>query len=62
MNSVPQSAILKDFQNQEYRFTIPKSRTWHAEEQEEWEEEKQAIAKRYTNAVIMDICRAICSD
>ena len=48
MNSVPQSAILKDFQNQEYRFTIPKSRTWHAEEQEEWEEEKQAIAKRYT--------------
>ena len=34
LNSLPRSAILRDFQNQEYRFTIPKFLTRLAEKQE----------------------------
>ena len=39
LNSPPRSAILGDFQNQDYRFTIPKSRIRLAEKREEEEEE-----------------------
>ena len=35
----PQSAISEDFQNQEYRFTTPKSWSRVAEKQEEGKEE-----------------------
>ena len=34
LNSPPRSAILRDFQNQEYRFTIPKFLTRLAKKQE----------------------------
>ena len=47
LNSPPRSAILRDFQNQEYRLIIPKSLTRVAEKLEEKEEEKQAITKGY---------------
>ena len=40
LNSPPQSAILRDIQNQEYRFKIPKSRIRLAEKQQE-EEHRQ---------------------
>ena len=40
LTSLPQSAKLKDVQNQEYRFKIPKSGT-RAEKREEEEEHSQ---------------------
>ena len=43
MNSPPRPAILRDFQNQEYQFTIPKSRTRLAEKREEGEEEHKQL-------------------
>ena len=36
LNSPSQSTILRDFQNQEYRFITPKSRTQLTEKQEEY--------------------------
>ena len=41
LNSPPQSTILPDFKNEKYRFTIPKSRTWQVEKQEEEEDHRQ---------------------
>ena len=52
-NSPPRSAILRNFQNQEYQFTIPKSQKRLAEKSAVGAEE-QAIAKRfkfYANAI-----------
>ena len=45
-NSPPRSAILRNFQNQEYQFTIPKSQKRLAEKSAVGEE--HAIAKRFT--------------
>ena len=41
LNSPPRSAILPGFENQEYRFTISKSRIRLVEKQEEEEEHTQ---------------------
>ena len=35
LNYSPQTNIIRDLQNQEYRFTIPKSRIWLVKKQEE---------------------------
>ena len=43
LTSPPRSAILRNWQNQEYRFTIPKPRTWLAEKREEEEEESRQL-------------------
>ena len=43
LNSLPQSAILRDFKNQEYRFTILKSRTRLAEKDDEEGEEHRKL-------------------
>ena len=43
LNSPPRSALLRDFQNQEWRITIPKSRIRLGEKQED----EQTIAKHY---------------
>ena len=41
LSSPPRSAILRDFLNQEYRFTIPKTRRQLAEKREEEEEQEE---------------------
>ena len=43
LNSSPRSAILGDFQNQEYRFTIPKSRTRLAKKRGKREEDQRQL-------------------
>ena len=48
LDSLPRSAILKDFQCQEYRFTIPKSRTRLAEKREEKEHMQLQGLLRFT--------------
>ena len=52
-NSPSRPAILGDFQNQEYRFTIPKSLTWLAEKQEkeEYRQLQSAIRLAQTQCV-----------
>ena len=40
LTPLPRSAMMKDVQNQEYQFKIPKSGTW-AEKREEEEEHRQ---------------------
>ena len=40
LKSTPRSVILRDFQNQEYRFTILKSRQLQAEKKEKGDEEE----------------------
>ena len=49
LNSPPLPAILRDFQNQEYRFTIPKSWTRLAKKTRSRKKRRrrQAIAMRY---------------
>ena len=49
LNSLPRTVILREFQNQEYRFTIPKSRTKLAEKATT-KRRTQAIPKRLQNA------------
>ena len=45
LNSPPRSDILRDFQNLEYRFIIPKSLAWLAENREEEGEEEHRQLK-----------------
>ena len=48
MNSPPLSAILRDFQNQEYQFPILKPRRWMAEKQIEEKHMQLKSAMRFT--------------
>ena len=48
LNSPPLSAILRDFQNQEYQFPILKPRIWMAEKQIEEKHMQLKSAMRFT--------------
>ena len=47
LNSPPPSTILKEFKNQEYEFTIPKSRTRLVEKREVEKEKHRWLATGY---------------
>ena len=45
LNSPLSSAILRDFRDQKYRFTVPKIRTWLLERQEEEHRQLQSVMR-----------------
>ena len=62
LKSPPQSSILRNFQNQKYRFKIPKSRTRLAEKRKEGkgEEHRQLQSvMRFTQTQKLN-CKALC--